>query len=576
MRFAVYLLVLLTALTFFAGLGRPAISDSDEAFYAEAGREMVETGDWLTPHFNYEYRFQKPILFYWVVAASYAAAGVTEGAARFGSALAGLGIVLITFACGRRWYDDRVGLLAGVIVATSFGAVSAARLSLPDLPLAFFITLTTWAAFVALFDRQRKARSWWLVSALGAAFGFLTKGPLALLIPALVLAGPVVLERGWRRVHVRHLLLAAALFLVVAAPWYVAMTQVHGVAYLRGFFIGDNIERFATTAFNPHRSVLFYVPIVLGGMLPWSPFFALGVMPLSTLIRRRQWPSRPDVRVLSWALLPFLLFTASVGKQPRYILPMLAPLGLLLAIGIRRAMTTAPLPFDLRSGRPEQRRRALPDAQPRLFRWMTAVSGTLAVLLAALLWRARPLLFAQPPGRVTAAVVALVVAGLIVLGLAASRRWRHATVAVAVVGALFVLVLRLAIVALPGLDPVEQMAQSVIANRQSGERVASYHVFVRNLVFYTHVQQADLYTEQNLLDFLDSPDRVLCVLTRKDLERIEAASREGAGGGGTAGRLRLHRLDSITYFEAPTAKVRSLLWPDADRDLTTAVLVSNR
>ena len=75
---------LLAGATFFAGLGRPAIGDSDEAFYAEAGREMVASGDWLTPHYNYEHRFQKPILFYWLVAASYLAAGVGETPARGG------------------------------------------------------------------------------------------------------------------------------------------------------------------------------------------------------------------------------------------------------------------------------------------------------------------------------------------------------------------------------------------------------------------------------------------------------------------------------------------------------------
>lgn len=549
MRFAAYVLVLLTALTFFAGNGRPAISDSDEAFYAEAGREMVTGGDWLTPHFNYENRFQKPILFYWVVAACYTVAGISEAAARFGSALAGLGIVLITFACGRRWYDERVGLLAGVIVATSFGAISAARLSLPDLPLAFFITLTTWAAFVALFDRQRKARSWWLLSALGVGLGFLTKGPVAVVVPVLVLAGPFVLERGWRRLRVLDLLLAAALFLLVAAPWYVAMTMTHGAAYLRGFFVGDNLERFATTAFNPHRSIFFYVPIILGGMLPWSPFFALGAAPLWRLARRRQWPSRPDVRTLSWALLPFLLFTASVGKQPRYILPMLAPLGLLLAVGIRRAITTPP---------------PLPDAQPRLFRWMAALSGAIVIALAALLWRAQPLLFAQPAGRVTAGIVALLAAGAAILALAASRRWRRATVAIAVAGAVIVLVLRLSILAQPDLDPVEQMAGQVLANRHGSETVASYHVFVRNLVFYTHVQQADLYTEDNLVAFLDTPDRVLCVMEDDDLAKVE---RRG---------LHPRRLAVLRYFDAPTAKIGSLLWPDPEKQLTTAVLVSNR
>ena len=98
---AALLIASLAFLTFFVGLGRPAITDSDEAFYAQAGREMVETGDWTTPRYNGGYRFEKPVLFYWLVALAYLAAGAGELAARAPSALAGLGLALAAFACAR-------------------------------------------------------------------------------------------------------------------------------------------------------------------------------------------------------------------------------------------------------------------------------------------------------------------------------------------------------------------------------------------------------------------------------------------------------------------------------------------
>ena len=119
MRRSVLLLILLASVTFFAGLGRPAIGDSDEGFYAEAGREMVESGDWLTPHYNYEFRFQKPIFFYWLVSSSYVAGGVGEAQARAWAALAGMGLALVTLIAGRRLFDEATGLLAGAIVATA-------------------------------------------------------------------------------------------------------------------------------------------------------------------------------------------------------------------------------------------------------------------------------------------------------------------------------------------------------------------------------------------------------------------------------------------------------------------------
>ncbi len=92
----VSLLVLLCVLTFFVGLGRPAITDSDEAFYAEAAREMVAGGDWITPHYNGQYRFEKPVLYYWLAALGYLGVGVSELAARVPSAVAGLVLVLTT------------------------------------------------------------------------------------------------------------------------------------------------------------------------------------------------------------------------------------------------------------------------------------------------------------------------------------------------------------------------------------------------------------------------------------------------------------------------------------------------
>src|SRR5690606_10081845 len=137
-------------------------------------------GDWLTPYYNYETRFQKPILFYWFVAATYAVAGVGEWQARLWSALAGVGLALVTAAAGRRWRDEPTALLAGAIVATSFGYFSIGRLSLPDLPLAFFITLTIYAALVATETEPRVALRWWLLAGFAAGSGFLTKGPLGI------------------------------------------------------------------------------------------------------------------------------------------------------------------------------------------------------------------------------------------------------------------------------------------------------------------------------------------------------------------------------------------------------------
>ena len=207
-------LLLLCSLTFLAGLGGPAITDSDEAFYAEAAREMVATGDWITPHFNDQERFQKPILFYWLTAATYTIGGISETTARLWSALSGVGLVLVTFAVGRRWYGDGPGFVAGAITATSFGVFWMARQSLPDLPVTFFIIVATWAAIEAVTEqpgrqeagkpgsseaRKVGSRRWLLLAAAAMALGLLTKGPVAVVLPVGIAALLVLWERRGRR-----------------------------------------------------------------------------------------------------------------------------------------------------------------------------------------------------------------------------------------------------------------------------------------------------------------------------------------------------------------------------------------
>ena len=293
----------LCLVTFFAGLGRSAIGDADEAFYAQSAREMVEQGDWITPHYNYEYRFQKPVFFYWMVAGAYRVAGVSETAARFPSALAGLALALMTWAIGRRWVGASVGLVAGAIVATSFGYFTIAHASLPDLPLAAFITLATWALFEAgapALDAAAastgrgtgasapddRTRRWWvLLAGLAIGFGMLTKGPVALVLPVLVYLfarlvmadGLLPSRRGWFGLRWLDVALAAVVLLAVALPWFLAMAEVHGIAYLRRFFVGENLERFATERYNGRRPLWFYAPIIFGGLAPWSSLMVLWI-----------------------------------------------------------------------------------------------------------------------------------------------------------------------------------------------------------------------------------------------------------------------------------------------------------
>lgn len=547
--------MLLAALTFLVGLGRGPITDADEAFYAEASREMVESGDWITPYYNYEPRFQKPILYYWLTAATSLATGPTEWSARLWSALAGLGLVLVTAACARRWYDEGIALLAGAIVATSFGYYSIARMALPDLLLTFFITAAIWTALVAMLDVPRTQPRWVAAAALAVAAGFLTKGPVGVAIPAMVVLPIVLLERRALNLRARDAGLALLIFVVVALPWYAAMWGRHGSTYFESFFLGDNFERFATDRFNDPRPWWFYGPVLLGGLLPWTPLALVWVSPVWRFITRRLDIETLELRLLLWALIPLAFYSISVGKQPRYILPVLPPLAILLAQSVLERTR------DWRSldGARVRLRRARPIAAA------ACIAGGLLLLLAVTIWRVQPLLLNVAPLQTAMAACVIGLMGLMVIVVGVSGAWRQVPVALAIASALSFVAIQFGVLTGSGDDTVEQVARAVVAARQHDEAVGTHQVLVRNLVFYTHVQSMDLITDEQVATFLDRSERVLVVAPADAVERIERAH----------GRHYV-RVAEFPYFNQAGVRVRTLLSPEPGRDLSRILIVANR
>lgn len=551
MRRSTIPVVLLALISFVGGLGRGAIADNDEAFYAESAREMVESGDWLTPRFNYEPRFQKPALYYWVTAALFAIGGPNEFSARLFAALAGVGLVVITTACGRRWYDESVGLLAGAIAATSFGYFALARMSLPDLPLAFFVTCSIWAAFVATLERERNPRKWLLYAALAAALGFLVKGPLALVLPVLVVVPILLMERRSFNVSFSDVVLAGLLFLGIAVPWYGAMWAQHGTDYLTGFFVGDNFERFATDRFNDPRPWWFYLPIAAGGLLPWTPLALTWMGPVLQFFTRRRDIGTVDLRLLLWAALPLVFFTLSVGKQPRYILPILPPLAILLASSVIER-TSEWRSLDGARRRPRPNRAVVTGC---------LLGGLFLVALAGLLYRAQPLFLNVSSFNTLFVAGVTALTGFAAIAVSLTSGWRSAPGMLAFSTAIVCAVLPYGVLSAAQDSTVVQMADRVRAAYQPGEAIGTYQVFVRNLVFYTGIKHTNIAHDEHLLDWLSHNERALVVMQHADADRLEA------------GGLEMQRLAELPYFNEGAIRVRMLLWPEPTTDIDKVVLV---
>ncbi|MBW7996027.1 MAG: glycosyltransferase family 39 protein [Candidatus Glassbacteria bacterium] len=334
-------LLLLCAALYVPNLGGYLLFDVDEPRYAETARVMVETGEWVVPYFNGEYRFEKPVLTYWLIGASYKLFGVGEFGARLPSALAAAGTVLLTCLAAGRLFSSGTGLAAGAILAVCLQFVGLGRMALTDMHLAFFITATLATFVIGIGHPERNRRRLWLLGTwFASALAVLTKGPVGLVLPGAVALAYIALS-GDIITKLRNVpwLTGFALFCLTTLPWYAAVTLRSDFEFFRTFIIRHNLQRFAgeVAAGGQHvEPFYYYVPVVLLGVLPWTFFLAQAVIvPMRetavSLVRSRR-VSDPRLFPLLWALGVIGFFSIARAKLPTYVTPAYPALAILLAV----------------------------------------------------------------------------------------------------------------------------------------------------------------------------------------------------------------------------------------------------
>ncbi|MGH7231810.1 MAG: ArnT family glycosyltransferase, partial [Nitrospiraceae bacterium] len=354
------LLVIALACVFLMwGLGSIGLTDRDEGRNAEAGREMFETGDAITPTFNYEPRFIKPAMLYWLMSVSYSVFGENEFAARFPSALFGVGLIALMYLFLTHERGPIVGLFGAVMLLLNVGMVTSARQALTDMILIFFTTLAAFSFWVGFHGTGPKRR-WLWVSYIAMACGTLTKGPVGVLIPLLAIVPYLTITKQWRRFWQHGVpLRGLALFLALALPWYAIMLMLHGSSYASDAQT-HTLSRFLNPFYGWGGTVLFYVPVVLWGFFPWSAF-----LPVALYEQYKAWKGR-DVRVATlrdghaerhdqdlelfaalWFLAVFILFSFGATRLPHYIGP-LYPAAAILAASYWTRASQGPAPAGLR------------------------------------------------------------------------------------------------------------------------------------------------------------------------------------------------------------------------------------
>jgi len=301
-----------------------------EVFFSECAREMIATSNFVTPLYHGQAFFDKPILVYWFIIGCFKTFGITHFSARIPSILASLATLVVTaFAC-RSVYGTRPALIATMALATSFMYLSFSALCMSDAMLVLVDTVTLSLLWAGLYAGEagtnqtgakwRYSRTtWWFLAAASMGVGFLTKGPVAVVLPAVFFLLYLFSQKQLKTVKFKHVALGALALCLIGAPWFVLAYMANGMEAITYFFIGENVQRFAGTKYDTHKPVYFMVVSLLGGFLPWSIF--LPAILVSSVKAIRAQASKIDLYLWLWIAVAIGFFSFSRGKIDYYALP---------------------------------------------------------------------------------------------------------------------------------------------------------------------------------------------------------------------------------------------------------------
>jgi len=330
------LLLAVTAAVLLLRLGAVPLLGPDEPRYARVAVEMQRSGDWVTPTLQGKPWLEKPALYYWLAGPAFSALGENETAARLPSVGAALLLVGATAIFGARLFGRAAGLHAGFILATAVLPFAYGRAAAMDMLLAATVTVG-----IGLMGLRLLGVAGPLAIPAAAAFlglATLAKGPIGILLPALVISVYVFLHResGWLKELFAPRAIAA--FLIVAAPWYLAVSVAQGRAFFDVFLLNHNVQRFTSTIHSHPGPFFYYLPVLLAGLFPWTGLVLPAVAGLSPRT------ARADLFVLMWLALPLVFFSIAGSKLPGYILPCLPPLALLMGRAADQLVNRHPAP----------------------------------------------------------------------------------------------------------------------------------------------------------------------------------------------------------------------------------------
>jgi 4-amino-4-deoxy-L-arabinose transferase-like glycosyltransferase len=474
-RWLFWLLFAVCLTTLFYQLGTAGLFEPDEGRNAEKAREVLLLNDWVTPHEDFFPVLDKPMFFYWLIAISYKAFGVNEWAARLPSVLAALGCFALVYSFARIRWGPWEALWSGLILISGVEFFILSRVVIFDMSLTFCITLALYSFYQAAHAEDAIRRRIYCVLMYGAlAAGTLVKGLVGLLIPGLVIFFYVLIANRWSILRSVYPIPGALLFLALVGPWYL-LAEARNAGFLRYYLWDEHFGRFATASFDREQPWYFFFAVLVVGFLPWSTL-------LPSVIRNYRWQSLDDRKIflLSWSILPLILFSLSSSKLAHYILPIFPALSILTA-------TTLTGMFQ---------NRGYNVKRPLALFWLLQ-SFNILYLVLGLIWPAilpRQLRESLGPVAWSVAVYAIIcLVILLSLGWSkAAKLWRSQSTVFAVhaLGAFFFLILLTQIMVAISRDrSAEEIARAVAIQADAETQVVFYDTYLTGMPFYLRAQK---------------------------------------------------------------------------------------
>ena len=323
----IFLIIVLGAIILLPGTGQIPLIDRDEPRFAQATVEMIERGDWVIPYFNGEYRFDKPVLTYWLMRIGYGIFGISELGARIHSVVSTIMIGLVIWWAGRRWFSSITGLAASIGFLTCLQIIVNGRSCIADMPMVLAVALSQ----VALCELLRRETTenpllWRLILYISLGLGFLAKGPIAMIVPLLsALLFRFVFWRKplpWRNLGLAY---GLPLTIIIIAAWGVpALLRTQGEFWNVGInkhVVNRGVNIFHGRFYFP----FYYLGTIFISLFPWAAFAGRGWPVL-----RKRW-SVENAFLVSWLITPYIIFSFYATQLPHYVMPGFAAFFLILA-----------------------------------------------------------------------------------------------------------------------------------------------------------------------------------------------------------------------------------------------------